>query len=254
MIKKHFSFIEGVTPSIEREIYSRNMTWDDFLKSKVDFLSKEKYDLICSSLNVAKEKLELRDHIFFMKNLSKREHFRLFEYFYDHIGFLDIETTGLSKEGNVITTISVYDGNETKTFIRGINMDEKELKKYLSKFKMLVTFNGICFDVPFIQHHFPSAISDILHIDLRWISKRVGLSGGLKRIEKIVGVSRDGDISEVDGLMAVRLWKKYEKYGDKKALDLLVKYNRADVENLKTLCLHVIGMIKSDSYFDAHTL
>lgn len=38
----------------------------------------------------------------------------------------------------------------------------------------------------------------------------------------------------MDGFDAVRLWKKYEK-GDLEALNLLVKYNREDIVNLKTI-------------------
>jgi len=38
----------------------------------------------------------------------------------------------------------------------------------------------------------------------------------------------------MDGFDAVRLWRHYEK-GDREALDLLLKYNREDIVNLKTI-------------------
>ena len=56
----------------------------------------------------------------------------------------------------------------------------------------------------------------------------------MKRIEKELGIQRDNEIAEVDGYQAVKLWKQYEK-GNDEALNTLIAYNLADVENLKVL-------------------
>jgi len=53
--------------------------------------------------------------------------------------------------------------------------------------------------------------------------KRIGLSGGLKPIEKEIGIERDRP--DLSGRDAVRLWREYER-GDDDALDTLVSYNR----------------------------
>jgi hypothetical protein len=39
----------------------------------------------------------------------------------------------------------------------------------------------------------------------------------------------------MDGRQAVKLWKKYEKTGDRKHLDKLLKYNKYDTKNLQEL-------------------
>ena len=42
-------------------------------------------------------------------------------------------------------------------------------------------------------------------------------------------------MKDVNGFMAVQLWWKYKYYNNKKALDLLLQYNKEDVVNLKAL-------------------
>jgi len=144
----------------------------------------------------------------------------------------DIETTGLSRDRNKITTIGIYDGKKSKVFIRRKNIDEfqKEIKKYST----IITFNGRCFDIPFIRAKYPKIRFNQLHIDLRFVLAELGYKGGLKRIEKVLGVGRDDEIDGVDGYEAVKLWYRYRK-GDEEALKKLVKYNIADVVNLKEL-------------------
>ena len=64
--------------------------------------------------------------------------------------------------------------------------------------------------------------------------RRIGYNGGLKNIEKLLGISRSKDTEDLTGFDAVRLWKQYER-GDMNALEKLVKYNREDIVNLKTI-------------------
>ena len=84
---------------------------------------------------------------------------------------------------------------------------------------------------------------------LRYLMKDLGYSGGLKRIEKEVGINRDDELAEVDGFEAVRLWRRYKK-GDLQSLELLKKYNEADVVNLKTLMEFTYGKLKEKTLFN----
>jgi hypothetical protein len=59
-------------------------------------------------------------------------------------------------------------------------------------------------------------------------------TGGLKAIEGTLGLGRDGAIRDLSGYDAVILWRKHLR-GDRRALELLVEYNRADVVHLKTM-------------------
>jgi len=146
--------------------------------------------------------------------------------------FLDIETTGLSFENDEITIVGIYDGYYYKQFINGINLEE--FKKELPKYDVIVTFNGKHFDIPFIEKKLDIKIEHE-HYDLRFLLKELGLTGGLKKIERQLGILRDDDVKDVDGKEAVRLWYRYKRLRDIDALKLLLKYNKEDIVNLKYL-------------------
>jgi len=71
-------------------------------------------------------------------------------------------------------------------------------------------------------------------VDLCPTLRRLGLRGGLKRIEQTLGLIRDPDLEGLDGWAAVRLWQAYCA-GDTAALETLLRYNREDIVNLKPL-------------------
>jgi uncharacterized protein YprB with RNaseH-like and TPR domain len=72
------------------------------------------------------------------------------------------------------------------------------------------------------------------HFDLCFAASRLGLRGGLKQIEREMGIERDPALRGLDGWDAVRLWSQWRR-GDRRALDLLLAYNAADTENLVPL-------------------
>jgi uncharacterized protein len=71
-------------------------------------------------------------------------------------------------------------------------------------------------------------------VDLRPLWARLGHAGGLKRLEEATGVTRPPHLCGVDGLEAVRLWKRH-RAGDPSALGRLAEYNLYDAVNLKAL-------------------
>jgi hypothetical protein len=126
----------------------------------------------------------------------------------------------------------VYDGLNVRTFVNGIDLDDFEA--YIALCEIMVTFNGTCFDVPVIRRRFPHISLPPAHIDLRFLLKRLGYGGGLKRIERELGVEREPGVKGLDGYDAVLLWKAHE-WGDSDALGRLIQYNTADIVNLKPL-------------------
>ena len=138
--------------------------------------------------------------------------------------YLDIETTGLDRHFNDITTIALYNGHEIKTYVQGQNLND--FIEDIQRYKVIVTYNGKCFDVPFIENYFNIRL-DHAQIDLRYVLYSLGLRGGLKSVERQLGMNR-GDLSEIDGFFAVLLWDDYQKTGDPKALDTLLAYNVQD--------------------------
>lgn len=154
------------------------------------------------------------------------------ETFDSKICYLDIETTGFSPIRDEITLIGIYDNfGNSNFFINGKNL--KDVIEKLEEYEIIVTFNGTSFDIPFIEKKLNIKINH-QHIDLRYCLKEIGLTGGLKKIEKILNIQREEEICEMTGYEAVLLWKRYKK-GDLDSLRKLIKYNYEDIKNLKYL-------------------
>jgi len=169
---------------------------------------------------------------YFAESLPRREWWRLYSAFRSSTVFLDIETTGLSRYYDEVTMIGLFDGERVKIFVKGQNLDDfpNEIRKY----SMIVTFNGTLFDLPFLASKFESLKLPRVHVDLRFFLRRLGYKGGLKLVEKRVGIIRDKEVQSIDGFGATVLWNRYLR-GNVDALRLLVEYNIADTTNLKTL-------------------
>jgi len=164
--------------------------------------------------------------------LPSGELWRLYPEFGEKVAFLDIETTGLYPGADVITLIGLFDGQDTKVFIRGINLEE--FAEEIGKYSLIVTFNGKRFDIPFIRRTLGELPPYQAHIDLLYPLRRLGYRGGLKAIEAQLGLEREGALKEADGFLAVLLWREYQR-GNRPALDTLVRYNLEDVVNLQYL-------------------
>ncbi len=169
-------------------------------------------------------------------NLSEKEKWQVYFYFPSHILFVDIETEGLSKEKNDITLIGIYKEGRYYPFIKNLNLDKA--LKFLAYTPIWITFGGENFDVPFIKKTFPQLKTPLIHIDLFFLAKEVGLRGGLKKIEKMLGIVRETE--GLNGYDAVKLWKKWVEEKDKNALKKLIIYNKEDVVNLKKIMDYVI--------------
>ncbi len=181
--------------------------------------------------------LNNKNPLFFAQALDSDLYWRLFPDFRDTIAYVDIETTGLSKDYNEITTIALYDGKDVHTYVNGKNL--MQFKTDIQKYKMIVTYNGRAFDVPFIERFFSIKL-DHAHIDLRYLLQRLGQTGGLKAIEQRLGIDR-GALRSVDGFFAVTLWHEYKRKQNIKALETLLAYNCADVVNLEHLLIYVFN-------------
>ncbi len=231
MLEHTFIHIPGIGPKTEQTLWNRGIyRWHDFLNHEKPVFSPGKDRLIHENLEAS---LAHRDHIgFFNDRLPAGEKWRLFDAFKGRAVYLDIETSGYDQWSNDITVIGLYDGDRVQTFVNGKNLDAFEMA--LADYDLVITFNGACFDLPFIRGCFPGISLPKGHIDLRFVLKKLGYEGGLKKIEKDLGIVRGDDIEGVDGFEAVRLWRKYQR-GDKKALKTLISYNNADIINLEPL-------------------
>jgi uncharacterized protein YprB with RNaseH-like and TPR domain len=236
MLKNTFCHIQGISSTFECSLWISGIrSWDDFFLRKNDTLIKHlpqnKMSRLLDGLKRSMECVEREDYSFF-KSLPRNQHWRVYDSLRHKACFLDIETTGLSKDRHDVTLVGIHSAMGTKIFMNGKNLED--FKSELEKYDVIVTFNGSCFDLPFLKYKFPDLNLDKFHLDLRFLMARLGYRGGLKRVEVDLGISRDGDLEGVDGFEAVRLWYRYKK-GDLSALIKLEKYLRADVENLRFL-------------------
>ena len=61
-------------------------------------------------------------------------------------------------------------------------------------------------------------------------------------------------LDDVDGFLAVLLWKEYKRSGNPKALDTLLAYNIMDVVNLETLMISAYNLHLQDTPFQDRLL
>jgi uncharacterized protein YprB with RNaseH-like and TPR domain/predicted nuclease with RNAse H fold len=234
MLRSTFLHIPGVGPVTERNIWSQSIySWNDFMgnRRKVD-ISDKVANRIEKWLRRSERALEKKDAAFFSTRLLQQDLWRLYPEFQNRTVFLDIETTGLSFYYDDITLIGLYDGKNVKTFVQGQNLDDfaSEIKKY----SIIVTYNGTLFDLRFIREKLGRQFIPPVHIDLRFLLRRLGYTGGLKSVEKKMNICREEEIADLTGFDATVLWNRYVR-GDDYALESLVKYNLADIVNLKTM-------------------
>ncbi len=210
-------------------------TWNEFVSSEtvttMKHDAKERGDII---LTQAMELLDDGQCHALADMTPKSEHWRLFGEFHDSAKYIDIETDGLSRDA-LVTVVTIHSKRETITLTEGIDLSPETLSEALDGAKMLVTFNGSCFDIPVLKNSFPEVDLDIPQYDLRFASRKIGYRGGLKPLEIDMGIKRADDIDGMDGADAVRLWKQWVRNDDEDALDMLISYNRADTVNLEII-------------------
>ncbi len=234
VIRNTFLHLPDVGPQREAALWARGILgWDQFVAAvERGDVDEPLYRRTVGLVRQSAEAIDTGDVDFFKSTLSSREAWRLYPEFIDRALFIDIETTGLSPDYDQVTMIGTLAGGELALFVDGVNLHAFE--EYIRQFPLLVSFNGSQFDVPFLRRHFPEARLDQLHIDLRFVLASLGYRGGLKAIERRLGLQRDPSIQETDGYEAVRLWHQYCR-GDRDALDKLILYNLTDVINLVEL-------------------
>jgi len=246
MITNSFIFLERIGNKLEQNIWKNGIdNWENFLeRNKIKGLSKHRKLYYDRKILNARKALYNFDSSYFLDLLPTSEMWRLYDFFREDAVFLDIETTGLSKNENDITVFGLYDGINTKIMIKGINFDCNELKKELQKYKLIVTFNGASFDIPFIEKIYPNLLPKIPNFDVKSATDKLNLKGGLKNIEKILGIKRTPIVEKFYGGDALTLWKMYRATGDEHYLNLLVEYNEFDVINLKIVAEHCVNKMK----------
>lgn len=233
MLKNTFIHIPGVGRIAERALWESGcLEWGQYLDNPGRFsIGTASPSKAVEVLTESQRHLDSGMHQYFQRALGLAESWRAFPDFRDDCVYLDIETDG-GQAGDSITMVGLYDGLEFRCLVR--DEDLSQFPDLISHYKMIVTFFGSGFDLPMLQRKFPSVEFDQIHLDLCPTLKKLGLRGGLKKIEASLGLARSEDTTGLSGWDAVRLWRQYER-GSDRALETLIAYNREDVVNLEFL-------------------
>jgi hypothetical protein len=152
---------------------------------------------------------------------------------------LDVETTGLSRSTDHITTMTWLYGSQWYSWVQG--HDYSTFVSHWSDSQCLCTYNGKCFDEAFVCKEF-SLPRHHNHLDIRYPLAKLGLRGGLKFIATQSGFSEPATLGKIDGWLAVELWAEAVS-GSTKALETLICYNALDVDRTAYLFNRTLGQI-----------
>lgn len=169
---------------------------------------------------------------FFVARLPPLEQWRVLAQWFARASYFDIETSGL-EAGSIVTLVCCFHEGQPLRFLADENLDD--FLDLLESVKLLVSFNGASFDVPRVLDRFHIPELPCAHVDLRWLCHHAGWKGGLKKIEKALGLRRPADLDGLGGAEAVWLWHAWSEKRDERARRTLERYCSADTVMLKLL-------------------
>ena len=147
---------------------------------------------------------------------------------------VDIETKHYDGPISVVSMYrkkSEWDA-ELMQFVNDGDDHSLALKDEFGKAKLLITFNGLAHDIPKLQSEYPQAIQeDVRVLDLCVLARSIGLKGGLKNMETVMGIKRSKEARQAEGKTHY-LWRRITESEDEAALIQLLEYASDDVRNL----------------------
>ena len=168
---------------------------------------------------------------------------------HNHFVF-DIETTGLSHKYNKVILIGImYNSNNQtiiKQFFASRESEEKEILvefiSSISKFSNHISFNGISFDIPFLNARFKKydinfSLDKINDYDiLRFVKHYKDVLSlenyKLKTIEKLLGIKR---LDTISGKESIDLYKEFIQTNHKDIKSKILLHNYEDIYYLGKL-------------------
>lgn len=229
MIRSTFRLVPGIGPWAEGQIWKGGIrSWEELPAAPERILSPRLDPRLRDAVARGEALLAARDADALATLIPLAERWRLYAAFADEAAYLDIETDG----GETITVIGLLDARGPRVLLAGSDLDQ--FPELAAGWKLLVTYNGLSFDVPLLRRRFPGWRPPIAHVDLRHVWHRLGHRGGLKLLEQANGIVRPPHLARLDGRDAILLWKRHLD-GDAEATRLLVEYNLRDTVDLKPL-------------------
>jgi uncharacterized protein YprB with RNaseH-like and TPR domain len=236
MLESTFQLASGIGPAREQGLWRAGIAaWSDFRQTKDSTLSGRTGHLLRSAIDAAADALARGDADRLASLLPAGEHWRMLPAFGDGVLYLDIETGDDDVRFEGISAIGMLDRHGPRLLLGG--RDLHLFPEAADGASILVTFNGLSFDVPILRRAFPDWRPPVCHVDLRHVLRRLGHGGGLKSIERSLTrlrLARPDHLAGMGGWDASWLWRR-GRDGDRAALRLFAEYNLYDVVNLRTL-------------------
>jgi uncharacterized protein YprB with RNaseH-like and TPR domain len=244
MLQSTFQLASGIGPAREQRLWRAGIAaWDDFRQTKDAALTARAGQSLQSAIEAAAAALARRDADGLGSLLPVGERWRMFPAFIDDVLYLDIETGDDDVRFEGISAIGMLDRHGPRLLLGG--RDLHLFPDAAHGASMLVTFNGLSFDVPILRRAFPDWRPPVCHVDLRHLLGRLGHGGGLKSIERSLTrlrLARPDHLAGMGGWDASWLWRR-GRDGDRAALRLFAEYNLYDVVNLRTLMAYAYNAL-----------
>ena len=244
MLESTFQLASGIGPAREQCLWKAGIAvWSDFRQTKDAVLPGRAGQLLRSAIEAAADALTRGDADRLASLLPAGEHWRMLPAFGDGVLYLDIETGDDDVRFEGISAIGMLDRHGPRLLLGG--RDLQCFPEAAHGASMLVTFNGLSFDVPILRRAFPDWRPPVCHVDLRHVLRRLGHGGGLKSIERSLTrlrLARPDHLVGMGGWDASWLWRR-GRDGDRAALRLFAEYNLYDVVNLRTLMAYAYNAL-----------
>lgn len=240
-----FQLSPGIGARRERRLWADGIAhWDD-LPAEVTgrALPARAHAELRAAVAAAREAFARRDADRLAAMLPPGERWRMFPAFAEDAAYLDIETGDDDVAFAGISAIGLLDRHGPHLMLGG--RDLHRFPELARAYPVLVTFNGLSFDVPILRQAFPDWQPPVCHLDLRHLLARLGHEGGLKAIERAVAhlrLARPDHLDGMSGWDACWLWRR-GRDGDRAALSRFAEYNLYDVVNLRTLMAYAYNAL-----------
>lgn len=246
MLEHSFLHLPGIGETTEKKLWNQGVRhWDDLSEVVFDVFGAKKAQAVQAALEESRVALESLELKYFEERMKNAHVWRLLPLCREGVAFLDIESTGLGfPPAAHSTSIAVSMGGEL--FVEHEPERKRELLlKLEDECKLIVTFNGLCFDLPFLRQEFGLPLA-MPHMDLRPWFRRLGVTGGLKKLQLAFPEVPQRASMDIDGYDAVKLWRMHLR-GLPNALDTLMSYNAED-----TIVLEPLAYLAWDKEREAH--
>ena len=264
MLRHTFLCFPGITPTRERRLWAAGVKeWSGLESAAAAGVLKADHAALSAMVPEYERRLEIGDAEFFERRLKGAQKLRLIHDFHGNMAAVDIETSGTNIDAGVTTIIGLCTPDGFHSYVAGSDLEQAPA--LLAKHAMLVTFNGARFDLPILREEFGGAwgysglkkedtdwgggqpmLFDTLpappaaqaHVDLMVGMREIGYRGGLKKIEKAIGLARPEGIEGFDGYAAVMTWRRWlavQPQADAEVAHLLkrlIAYNLYDCVSL----------------------